>query len=59
MGGCCDPVRTQFAPSVMRGVVHADVETPIEHFKALYRGDRLKLELQSRRDGARVTMVLA
>ncbi len=43
----------------MRGVVHADVETPIEHFKALYRGDRLKLELQSRRDGARVTMVLA
>ena len=43
----------------MRGVMHADGETPIEHFKALYRGDRLKLELQSRRDGARVTMVLA
>ena len=44
---------------LLQGVAYADGDTPVEHFKALYRGDRLKLELQSRRDGARVNVLLA
>lgn len=36
-----------------------DCGMPVEHFKVLYRGARLKPELQSRRDGARLNVLLA
>lgn len=37
---------------LLEGVAYERGGEPVEHFKALYRGDRLKLELRSRRDGA-------
>jgi GntR family transcriptional regulator len=34
------------------GVTNADHDRPVEYFKAVYRADRIKLELESRREGA-------
>lgn len=36
---------------LLEGVTYADGDRPIEHFKAVYRADRIKLEVESRRDG--------
>jgi GntR family transcriptional regulator len=36
---------------LLRGVTFADGDRPVEFFKAVYRADRIKFELESRRDG--------
>jgi GntR family transcriptional regulator len=36
---------------LLRGVTVAENERPLEYFKALYRGDRFRFELDSHRDG--------
>ncbi len=36
---------------LLEGVAYAEGGRPVEHFKAVYRADRLKLELESRREG--------
>lgn len=36
---------------LLEGVTYADGDRPIEHFKAVYRADKIRLELESRRDG--------
>jgi GntR family transcriptional regulator len=50
---------------LLEGVTYLDSERPAEYFKAIYRGDRVKFELESRRDVApevsgapRISMVL-
>lgn len=35
---------------LLEGVTYSDVNRPVEYFKAIYRGDRFKLSLQSYRD---------
>lgn len=35
---------------LLEGVTYTDTGQPVEHFKAIYRGDRFKLVLESRRD---------
>ena len=37
---------------LLTGITYDDDERPIEAFKAVYRGDRLKLSLESRREDA-------
>lgn len=39
---------------LLEGVTYTEGRKPIEYFKALYRGDRFKFELQSRRQGPAV-----
>jgi GntR family transcriptional regulator len=36
---------------LLQGVTYSDRERPAEYFKAVYRADRIKFELESRRDG--------
>jgi len=36
---------------LLRGVTSNENERPLEYFKALYRGDRVRFELESRREG--------
>ncbi|MEJ5250132.1 GntR family transcriptional regulator [Caldilinea sp.] len=36
---------------LLEGVVYAERDLPIEYFKAIYRGDRCKFQLESWRDG--------
>lgn len=36
---------------MLEGVTYADGDRPVEYFKAVYRADRIKFELESRRDG--------
>lgn len=36
---------------LLEGVTYADGDRPVEHFKAVYRADRIRFELESRRDG--------
>jgi len=35
---------------LVEGVTYTDQDQPVEYFKAIYRGDRFKFELESRRD---------
>jgi GntR family transcriptional regulator len=51
---------------LLEGVTGDDQDRPVEYFKAVYRGDRFKFELESRRDisdeilnGSRISIVLA
>lgn len=36
---------------LLEGVAYRETEQPIEYFKTIYRGDRFKFELESRRNG--------
>ena len=36
---------------LVEGVTYLDTDRPAEYYKAIYRGDRFKIELESRRDG--------
>lgn len=52
---------------LVEGVTYTDQDQPVEYFKAIYRGDRFKFELESRRDAtglggsgtSRINVVLA
>lgn len=37
---------------LLEGVTYLDQEQPVEYFKAIYRGDRFKFELESQRDAS-------
>ena len=60
-------LRPGAAMILLEGVTYSDQEQPIEYFKAIYRGDRLKFALESQRNGRaapldfpqRISVVLA
>lgn len=39
---------------LLEGVTHTELDQPVEYFKAVYRGDRFKFTLESRRNGQAV-----
>ncbi len=42
---------TGFPMILLEGITYGEQDLPIEYFKAVYRGDRVRFELESQRDG--------
>jgi len=49
-------LRPGAAMILLEGVTYSDQEQPVEYFKAIYRGDRLKFALESQRNGRAVPL---
>ncbi|CAN5665694.1 phosphonate metabolism transcriptional regulator PhnF [soil metagenome] len=49
------PIQPGAPMILLEGVTYSDTDQPIEYFKAVYRGDRFKFNLESHRGGTNVT----